>query len=141
MSKKGDQSDSGSDRVRLDKWLWAARFFKTRTLAREAIEGGKVRYEGQRPKAGKFVTQGAKVEVHKGSTTFVVTIDELSDKRGSAPQAERLYTETEASKEKREDNAWRRRMMVAAEHPPARRPNKKQRRELQRMKKDPMPHQ
>ncbi|XOZ32468.1 RNA-binding S4 domain-containing protein [Halomonadaceae bacterium KBTZ08] len=134
MSKKGNQSDAGSERVRLDKWLWAARFFKTRTLAREAIEGGKVRYEGQRPKAGKFVTKGAKVEVHKGSTTFEVIIDELSDKRGSAPQAEMLYTETEASKEKREDNAWRRRMMVAAEHPPARRPNKKQRRELRRVK-------
>ncbi|MEQ6885555.1 S4 domain-containing protein [Salicola sp. Rm-C-2C1-2] len=134
MSKKGDQSDSSAERVRLDKWLCAARFFKTRNLAREAIEGGKVRYEGQRPKAGKFVIQGARVEVHKGSTTFEVIIDRLSDKRGSATQAEMLYTETEASKEKREENAWRRRMMVAAEHPPARRPNKKQRRELQRVK-------
>lgn len=134
MSKKGDQSDSSSERVRLDKWLWAARFFKTRTLAREAVEGGKVRYEGKRPKAGRFVSKGAKVEVHKGSTTFEVIIDELSEKRSSAPQAEMLYTETEASKEKRDENAWRRRMMVAAEHPPARRPNKKQRRELQRVK-------
>lgn len=139
MSKKGNQSDASSERVRLDKWLWAARFFKTRTLAREAIEGGKVRYEGKRPKAGKFVIKGAKVEVHKGSTTFEVIIDELSEKRGSAPQAEMLYTETEASKEKREDNAWRRRMMVAAEHPPAHRPNKKQRRELKRVK-DQMSH-
>lgn len=132
MSKTGCTSDGES--VRLDKWLCAARFFKTRKMAREAIEGGKVRYEGQRPKAGKFVTLGARVQVRKGATEFEVIIEGLSEKRRSAPEAEMLYTETRASQEKREENAWRRQMMQAAEHPPARRPNKKQRRELRRIK-------
>ena len=132
MSKSDNTPDN--ERVRLDKWLCAARFFKTRTMAREAIEGGKIRYEGQRPKAGKFVTLGARVQVRKGATEFEVIIEGLTEKRRSATEAQMLYTETEASAEKREENAWRRRMMQAAEHPPARRPNKKQRRELQRMK-------
>lgn len=137
MSKSDNQKSSG--RVRLDKWLWAARFYKTRSIAQEAIEGGKVRYEGQRPKAGKFVTIGATVEVRKGSISFEVIIEQLSDKRGSASQAETLYHETERSLKKREEDAWRRRTMQAAHMPPARRPNKKQRRELQRMK-DEMSH-
>ena len=132
MSKTDSTPDN--ERVRLDKWLCAARFFKTRTMAREAIEGGKIRYEGQRPKVGKFVTLGARVQIRKGATEFEVIIEGLSEKRRSAAEAQMLYTETEASAEKREENAWRRRMMQAAEHPPARRPNKKQRRELQRMK-------
>ncbi len=137
MSKSDDQKGSG--RVRLDKWLWAARFFKTRSIAQEAIDGGKVRYEGQRPKAGKFVTPGAIVEVRKGSVSFEVVIDGLSSKRGSAPEAEQLYHETERSLKKREEDSWRRRTMQAAHMPPARRPNKKQRREIQRMK-DEMSH-
>lgn len=132
MSKTDSPTDG--ERVRLDKWLWAARFFKTRTMAREAIDGGKVRYEGQRPKAGKFVTPGARVQVRKGATEFEVIIAELSDKRRSAPEAQMLYTETQTSQEKRDENAWRRNMMQAAEHPPARRPNKKQRREIKRIK-------
>ncbi len=121
-------------KVRLDKWLWAARFFKTRTLARQAIEGGKVRYEGQRTKPGKFVSTGARIEIRKGPLDFEIHIEQLSEKRRSASEAEMLYSETEASIRKREENAWRRRTMQAAHNPPPHRPTKKQRRDLQRIK-------
>jgi len=121
-------------RIRLDKWLWAARFYKTRTLAKEAIEGGKVHYNGQRSKPGKIVEVGARVRLKQGWAEREVTILGLSERRGGAPQARELYEETDDSLRRREDEHWQRKMMQAAQMPPARRPNKKQRRELQRLK-------
>lgn len=133
MTAHSDQQQQEA-RIRLDKWLWAARFYKTRTLAKEAIEGGKVHYNGQRTKPGKVVELGARIRLKQGWAEKEVVIQGLSDRRGGAPQARELYQETDDSQQRREDEHWQRKMMQAAQMPPARRPNKKQRRELQRLK-------
>ena len=127
---------TGADdqRVRLDKWLWAARFYKTRALAREAIEGGKVHYNNQRCKPGKTVEIGAQLTLRMGWLEKVVIIDDISDRRRGAPEAQALYHETEDSIKKREDLSWQRKTMQAAQLPPARRPSKKDRRNIQRFR-------
>ncbi|MBT8440101.1 MAG: hypothetical protein KJO91_10270, partial [Gammaproteobacteria bacterium] len=88
--------------MRLDKWLWAARFFKTRQLAVEAISGGKVRMNGQRTKPGKSVDIGTELRIHKGSFEWLITVDELPKQRRPAKEAVNFYTEDPASREKRE---------------------------------------
>ena len=120
--------------IRLDRWLWAARFFKTRSLAKSAIEGGKVHLEGQRVKPAKEVRIGHVLEIRKGDTVFEIVVDGLSDKRGAAPVAQTLYTESEASVERRQSDAARRRMERAGLKVPVTKPSKKQRRDLQRLK-------
>src|SRR5690554_6954201 len=80
-----DQTNDG--KVRLDKWLWAARFFKTRALAKEAIEGGKVRYNGARTKPGKVVEVGAELSIRQGWAERTVTVLGLSEQRRGAPEA------------------------------------------------------
>lgn len=132
MSQK--HPDTGKPQVRLDKWLWAARFYKTRSLAKEAIEGGKVHYNDQRCKPGKTVETGATVKLRQGFQERIVVIDDISDKRRGAPVAQTLYHETDDSIRKREDLAWQRKTMQAAQLPPARRPTKKDRRELQKFR-------
>ncbi|TGN38889.1 ribosome-associated heat shock protein Hsp15 [Marinobacter confluentis] len=122
------------DRVRLDKWLWAARFYKTRNLAKQAIEGGKVHYNGQRAKPGKLVETEATITLRLGWQERIVVIDNISDRRRSAPEAQTLYHETEDSVKRREDLAWQRKTMQAAQLPPARRPSKKDRRDIQRFR-------
>lgn len=126
--------DTGRPQVRLDKWLWAARFYKTRTLAKEAIEGGKVHYNDQRCKPGKAVEPGALLKLRLGWQEKVVVIDDISDKRRGAPEAQTLYHETEDSIRRREDQAWQRKTMQTAQLPPARRPTKKDRRDLQKFR-------
>lgn len=121
-------------KIRLDKWLWAARFYKTRALAKAAIEGGKVHYNSQRTKPGKFVETGAKVTLRLGWQEKIVVVDEVSDRRRGAPEAQALYHETEDSAKRREDLAWQRKTMQAAQLPPARRPSKKDRRDIQRFR-------
>lgn len=119
--------------VRLDKWLWAARFFKTRSLAKQAIEGGKVRYNGQRSKVSKDVEIGAKLSVAQGWDDLEVEVIALSDHRGAAPQARLLYAETPESIERREKAAAERKAQAAAGMPvSSERPNKKQRRMIHR---------
>jgi ribosome-associated heat shock protein Hsp15 len=127
-------STSDETKVRLDKWLWAARFYKTRALAKQAIEGGKVHYNSQRCKPGRAVETGAVLTLRTGWQEKVVVVDELSDRRLGAPQAQTLYHETEESIRKREDLAWQRKTMQAAQLPPARRPSKKDRRDIQRFR-------
>ena len=122
------------DRVRLDKWLWAARFYKTRNLAKQAVEGGKVHYNSQRTKPGKHVEVGALVTLRQGWQERILVIDDISDRRRSAPEAQALYHETEDSVKRREDLAWQRKTMQAAQLPPARRPSKKDRRDIQRFR-------
>ncbi len=117
--------------VRLDKWLWAARFYKTRALAKEMIEGGKVHYNGQRTKCSKAVELGALIKIRQGYDEKVVEVLELSDQRRGAPEAQKLYRETEESKLKREESAKMRKELGSA---PAHRPDKKSRRELLRVK-------
>ena len=83
--------------VRIDKWLWAARFFKTRSLATDAVEGGKVQLNGLRVKPAKDVKLGDRVEVTIGDMRWELIVEGLSEKRGPAPEARKLYRETEAS--------------------------------------------
>lgn len=120
--------------VRLDKWLWAARFFKTRSLAKTAIEGGKVHYNRSRCKPSRVVEVGATVRMQLGWDEKTVIIRDIHDKRQSAPQAQALYEETEESIAKREQNAQQRKNMNLAAASPHHRPNKKQRRDLIRLK-------
>ncbi|MGR3806516.1 ribosome-associated heat shock protein Hsp15 [Pasteurella testudinis] len=120
--------------VRLDKWLWAARFYKTRSLAREMIDGGKVHYNGQRSKPSKTVEIGAMLKLHQGSEEKEVQVLALSDKRGNATQAQQLYQETAASIAKREQIAAARKANALSMPHPERRPNKKERRDLIKFK-------
>src|SRR5699024_6803738 len=120
--------------VRLDKWLWAARFYKTRTLAREMIDGGKVHYNGQRTKASKIVEIGATIRLKQGNDEKVVIVQDLQTVRRSAEQAEQLYYETAASIEKRQKIAQARKLNALTMPHPNRRPDKKERRRLIKFK-------
>jgi len=120
--------------VRLDKWLWAARFFKTRALSRSTIQAGKVHYNGQRTKPAKTVEIGAEIEFPKGYDRMTVVVIALSEKRGNATQAAALYEETPASIAKREANAAARKANALYNPHPDQRPDKKQRRELIKFK-------
>ena len=121
-----------TDAVRLDKWLWAARFFKTRAMAQQAIKGGKVEINGASPKASRLVRCGDRLKVTKGEMRFEVIVEQLGDKRVSAPLAQAMYSETEASRKARERLAEDRRLKAAAGVAPARRPDKRERRQLRR---------
>ncbi|EJK2100453.1 ribosome-associated heat shock protein Hsp15 [Vibrio cholerae] len=117
---------SSAEEVRLDKWLWAARFYKTRSLARNMVEGGKVHYNGQRAKPSKSVEIGAQITLRQGHDEKTVIIEKISDQRRGAPEAQQLYSETAESITKRERND----MMRQLNPSPDRRPDKKQRRDL-----------
>ncbi|MFD2231911.1 ribosome-associated heat shock protein Hsp15 [Alkalimarinus sediminis] len=121
-----------SEKVRLDKWLWAARFYKTRAIAKDAIEGGKVHYNGARTKPGKAIELDARLSIRQGFVEKEVVVIAISDKRRGAPEALLLYNETNESIAKREKAAVERKIMMAGQLPPARRPNKKQRRQIHR---------
>ncbi|WP_075182553.1 ribosome-associated heat shock protein Hsp15 [Pantoea sp. 1.19] len=123
-----------TDGVRLDKWLWAARFYKTRALAREMIEGGKVHYNGQRSKPGKLVECDAVLTLRQGNDQRTVVVLAVSDRRGPASAAQLLYRETADSQEKREKQALARKMSALTMPHPDRRPDKKERRDLIKFK-------
>jgi ribosome-associated heat shock protein Hsp15 len=118
--------------VRLDKWLWAARFFKTRALAATAVSGGKISVNGQRAKPGRVLREGDTLTVPRGPYHYTIIVKSLSRIRGPAPQAEQLYEETEESQ--RERAAARAQMRL--ERPPEfdlpGRPSKKHRRDMER---------
>ncbi|MEQ5801435.1 ribosome-associated heat shock protein Hsp15 [Halomonas sp. H10-9-1] len=124
------------DSVRLDKWLWAARFFKTRGLAKKAIEGGKVHYNGARAKTSKTVEVAAIIRVPQGWDILEVEVVALSDQRRGAPEARALYRETEESVARREREAEARRLTNQAMQHPLKRPDKKQRRDIQRFQRN-----
>lgn len=115
--------------VRIDKWLWAARFFKTRSLAKSAVEGGKVHYNGRRTKPSRLVEVGATLIIQQGFEQKTVVVTALSDQRRSATEARQLYQETPESEVKRESLRQQRRLLNA-NMPPKRRPDKKQRRQI-----------
>ncbi len=115
--------------VRLDKWLWAARFYRTRVLAVEAIHGGHVRVNGLRAKPSRSVTPGDELRITKGETVFDLVIRGISIKRGSATQARGLYEENEQSIRLREQQASERKL-VAASNGPKKRPDKRARRRI-----------
>ncbi len=120
--------------IRLDKWLWAARFCKTRALARSMIEGGKVHYNGQRTKPGKQVEVGATIRLRQGFDEKEVVVLALSIQRLSAVQAQLLYRETAESIVKRERNAEARRLNTLYSPHPDSKPDEKQRSDLMRFK-------
>ncbi|MEB6536890.1 ribosome-associated heat shock protein Hsp15 [Pantoea stewartii] len=126
-----EKSDDG---VRLDKWLWAARFYKTRSIAREMIEGGKVHYNGQRSKPSKLVERDAELTLRQGNDERTVVITGISEQRRPASEAQQLYRETDASIEKREKMALARKMNALTMPHPDRRPDKKERRDLMKFK-------
>lgn len=132
---KTTSSDKNSElrRLRLDKWLFSARFYKTRSVAKQAIDGGKVYCEGSRCKPGKEVEVGMEVRLRQGFDEKTVTIKALSEQRRGAPEAQLLYEETEESIEARLKQAAERK--AAPSHfPPAGKPNKKDRRLIHRFK-------
>ena len=129
----GDR-DEGPEKVRLDKWLWAARFFKTRALAAEAVAGRKVEVNGDRPKRARPLQVGDELRIRLGPYEHIVTVRALSDRRGPATQAAGLYQETEASRSAREARALQLKSLHSLFGPEKGRPTKKDRREIERLK-------
>ena len=121
----------GNAGIRLDKWLWAARFFKTRSLATEAVEGGKIRIRGDRPKPAKAVRIGDEIEVRTLAGIFQIVVTGLADRRGPSSLAQALYEENEDSRRVRLELAERRRS-EALIRPWKGRPTKRERRALVR---------
>lgn len=128
MSKPKQDSDPA--KVRLDKWLWAARFFKNRSLASDAINGGHVHLNGARVKPSRCLKVNDELRIQKGMVEFVVHTLALSDRRGPATIAQTLYKETEASQSKRETDGEQRRLLANAAGGPVKRPDKRARRKI-----------
>jgi ribosome-associated heat shock protein Hsp15 len=123
------------DEARIDKWLWAARFFKTRGAATEAVTGGRVLLNGARIKPAKEVRQGDTVEVRVRQTTWTVRVVGIADKRGSASVAAGLYEETRESAARREQQAQQRRLAAPPGADLGARPTKRDRRRLDALRK------
>ena len=122
-------------RVRIDKWLWAARFFKTRSIAAEAIDGGKITVNGERAKRSKLLQAGDEVRVRIGPYEHVVLVRAVSERRGSATIAAGLYEETAQSRAARETLAAQMRALPSL-FGQGNRPSKKDRRDLRRLHGD-----
>lgn len=121
-----------TDSVRIDKWLWAARFFKTRSMATDAVDGGKVRLNGERIKPARSVKIGDTLDIDNGSTEWEVVVRGLADKRGSATIAQTLYSETEQSIARRQQKAEQRKFFREPGESIKGRPTKRDRRLLDR---------
>jgi ribosome-associated heat shock protein Hsp15 len=119
-----------SDSVRIDKWLWAARFFKTRSLATDAVDGGKVRLNGERVKPARGVKAGDTLAIDNGATEWEVVVRALAEKRGSASIAQTLYTETEKSIAERQKKVEQRQFFREPGETIKGRPTKRDRRQL-----------
>ncbi|MFC4698609.1 RNA-binding S4 domain-containing protein [Glaciecola siphonariae] len=135
--KKRGHSNTTSENetsIRLDKWVWAARFCKTRSIARDLIQAGKITYNGQRTKPSRLVEIGAELKIPAGFDTKTVTVRHLSDKRVSAALASEFYCETEESLLQRARNAEARKLSVFHSPRPDSRPDKKQRRQIIKFK-------
>ncbi len=119
--------------VRVDKWLWAARFFKTRGLATEMVNGGHVRINGEQVKPSKTVEIGDELRINRGQERYIVTVTGLAEKRGSAAVAQTLYQETDQSVAAREQQRQLRKLNASPA--PMKRPDKKARRHIIRFVK------
>lgn len=117
-------------KVRLDKWLWAARFFKTRAKARQAIDGGKVHIGGVRGKSSKELQLGDNLVIRQGGDEKTVVVTGLSMQRRGAAEASLLYKESEASIKRRAELAAKRKALAGSQTAPDKRPSKKQRRQI-----------
>ncbi len=126
-----------AENIRLDKWLWAARFFKTRALASTAVSGGKVHLGGARVKPSRAVKIDDLFEIRRGYERFEIIVTGLSARRGSASDAQLLYRETEASVARRRDEAEQRKLAAMQRPHSDARPTKKQRRQIHRFIQKP----
>ena len=124
------------DSIRLDKWLWAARFFKTRALATEAVNGGKVHLNGSRVKAGRMVHIGDALHIQRGPVSYDIIVKGINKQRRPASEMHQLYEETEASIESRQQLTELRKMASGTRAAPARRPNKHERKHIVRFKRE-----
>ena len=122
--------DGDNEEIRLDKWLWAARFFKTRSIAAEAIGGGKVEINGDRAKPGRIVRLGDRLNIRRGLYQWTIIVKQVSRRRGPAPQAQLLYEETEDRRRKREAAAAQMKLERGVEFDAPGRPSKRDRREI-----------
>jgi ribosome-associated heat shock protein Hsp15 len=119
-----------SESMRLDKWLWAARFYKTRALATEAVSGGKVHLNGHRVKPGREVKPGDALIIHRDGFTFEITVQGINKLRRPAKEAQLLYEESEASIAARKEQAEAQKLLASQNYAPAHRPNKRERRHI-----------
>lgn len=126
---------SAAEQQRIDKWLWAARFFKTRSLAAEAVSGGKVHLNGERIKPARNVKVGDQLKITRGQYEFEISVDGLNQQRRPASEAQTLYTESQQSQEKRAALAESMKITNASMPFSDGRPSKKQRRQLVRLKR------
>ena len=118
------------EKVRIDKWLWAARFFKTRSTASKAVNGGHVHVNGSRVKPAKIIQVGDTLQIRRGLVEFEILVLEISGRRGPAVKAQTLYEETDESIERRGQEAVERRLQRPANTTPVRRPDKRERRKI-----------
>lgn len=121
--------------MRIDKWLWAARFYKTRSIASDAVDGGHVEVNGERAKPSKQVKPGDELRIRVSQTTFVVHVRSLSERRGPATEAQLMYEETAQSRTERERLAEQRRLAPSPAYEDGGRPTKRDRRDLSRVKR------
>ena len=122
------------EKLRIDKWLWAARFFRTRSLAKSAIEGGKVQLEGQRVKVSREIGVGDRLRVRQGWDERDVVVLALTDQRRGAPEAQKLYAETDESIARREQSTQARILAGGMTERPAGKPDKRARRQIHRFR-------
>lgn len=122
------------DSIRIDKWIWAARFFKTRSLAKKQVEQGKIKIDGQKIKPSRNVQVGDTVSIKKSDVIWEVEVLGLAEKRGSATVAQKLYKETESSIQNREAKTLLKKMEYHSTPKPDGRPTKKQRRDIKSLK-------
>lgn len=126
-------NEMAEDRVRIDKWLWAARFFKTRSMAAQAVTGGKVHVNGARIKPARMVQPGEELRIRRGELEFIVIVQAVSDKRRPAKEAQLLYAETEESIRQRENTREQKRLEAADRmYGPMKRPDKRERRKIRK---------
>lgn len=122
------------ERLRVDKWLWAARFFKSRSLASQAVEGGKVKVNGARVKPAREIRVGDRLEITLADIQWEITVARLSDRRGPASVAQTLYQESESSRRRREAMREARRYQTEPAQALHGRPTKRDRRQLERLR-------
>jgi len=134
MTKAKQEQTLNSSATRLDKWLWAARFYKTRAIAKQMIDGGKVFYNGQRTKSGKAVSINDRITVRQGYEEKHVVVIALADRRKDATFAQTLYQETDESIKTRENNSLARKQGILLSPASDSKPDKKQRRQIRHLK-------
>jgi ribosome-associated heat shock protein Hsp15 len=128
------KTDDDEKRCRIDKWLWAARFFKTRSLAAQAVDGGKVRLQGERIKPARVLSVGDRLTIHLGEYQWEVTVQRLATQRGPAPVARTLYEESDASRQRRQVQAAARKHWEDPSAVLKGRPTKRDRRTIERLR-------